>query len=126
MDYIPGPDAEKLQWLINASNYVSGNAAALGVSTSRASAFLTAVTTFNTDLQNHETAGAAARAATATKDASGDAAVQIAREIAAAAQANPEVTDAMKAEMGITVRDQTKTPGPTPTVELSVAPLNFL
>jgi hypothetical protein len=115
-DYIPGSDADCLQFLTNAGSYINANAAALGVPTARATLLMTQITAFGSALGTHTTAQAAAQGARASKDASKQAVVVTAREIIATIQTNTAVTPAQKEAMGIPVHDSSRSPVPPPTV----------
>jgi hypothetical protein len=92
------------------------------VGTSRANAFDQAVGDYEAALDVHDAAQATARMRTDEKDAAKDLAVSQAREVAQIVQSNPAVTDAQRAAMGITVRDQSKTPVPPPSAVPAVIP----
>ena len=114
-DFIPNRDAECLAWMHANSTYVSANAVALGVGTTRATAYLDAVGVFDNAVSDQQTALAAARAATDSKDASRVDAEALAREVAAIIQSNPAVTDAQRNAAGLPVHDESRTPVPPPT-----------
>jgi hypothetical protein len=114
-DYIPKPDAQAADWMFNNASYVSANAAALGVGTSRATLYTDLVDTFRSSLDAHLVAQDAARAATLSKDDARAAAQSAAREIAQIIQTNPAVTDQQRASAGLPVHDDSRTPVPPPT-----------
>ena len=114
-DYIPDSDAEFNPWQDTFCTNVSANNTALGVSagdvsilnankSNRSSSYTTAITDANT-----------AKASNQTKDNNRAAHEAKIREIVVQIQANPNVTDAQRAALGITVPKGTRTPSAIPT-----------
>ena len=115
IDYIPAADTAFSVWLDNFVTYAGANLAALGL----AAGDLTPVSSTNniwkTALQQHVAAQAAAASATQGKDAARAAATAAVRALVRRLQAAPEVSDAERAGLGITVPDATPSPVGPPT-----------
>ncbi len=116
-DYIPGADGAFDAWQVNFVTYASANAAALGLDPLVDIPPLTAAqATWATDLPANTAAQAAAQAARQAKDAARGTFEGVIRPLVARLQASPEVDDAERQALGITVRDTIPTPvGPPET-----------
>ncbi len=115
-DYIPAPDGDFDTWQTNFLAYATANAAALGLDPLVDIPPLTAAQgTWSTDFGANASAQAAAQAARQTKDAARDAYVGLIRPLVVRLQASPEVDDAERAALGITVPDRIPTPVGIPT-----------
>ena len=113
-DYIPGPDANFQAWQSNFVIYANANLAALGLVAADMTPVTTAQTGWATAFPAHVAAANAAKAAKQTKDEARAAYVATIRPLVRRLQASPLVSDAEKANLGITVA---ATPAPigTPT-----------
>ena len=125
-DYIPRSDEEKAIWLNQFSNWLLANGASHGFSVAEMDAMRAAATVAMDALTDMETARAAARAATAAKNTAMGAAVALARENAQRLQNWPTVTDADRADAGITVPDTTPTAADPDAILTVSAPLLLL
>ncbi|MEW6027153.1 MAG: hypothetical protein AB1599_07660 [Planctomycetota bacterium] len=109
-DYIPKTDALFDEWFRNFATNVGPIATALGI----APAFVTAVTAAYADWQvkypAHQTAQAAARSAAEAKDESRDNGKATIRDLAGMLQSHPDMTDAQRALLKLTVPDLEPTP----------------
>jgi hypothetical protein len=105
-DYIPRPDAEFLTWSQNFAMVLGTNYAALGLTQPQSTAITTAQITFMGSLTAHNTAVQNAAAAKQTKCANRETFEEAIRALVRQIQANPSVTDAQRAALGITVRDE--------------------
>lgn len=114
-DFIPKSDADFDAWQINFINYASANAAALGLSSAQMTQLGTLSTNWDDDYAASQTAQSAATAAVQGKNGSRDAEEAYLRVLTAQIQANPAVTDAQRAALGITVPGSAPTPPATPT-----------
>jgi len=107
--YIPNTDEGKIVWLTQFTNWLTANGGTYGFNTGEINAMQTATSTATTSFTAHETAKAAARAATADKNHDIGAAISLARQDAQRLQTNPNMTDAARAEAGLTIPDDIKT-----------------
>jgi len=115
MDYLPGSDSNYLAWVQNFQAYVAANLAALNLAAGDLAPITAGMNDFDADLSAHVTAKAAAMAAKQTKDdARRDLTASI-RPLVRRIQSNPNVTDAQRAAMAITVPDVNPSPVNTPT-----------
>lgn len=108
-DYLPGPDADYQAWVSNFVTYANANLAALGLVAADMTPITTAQTAWNTGFAAHIAAKQAAQAAKQTKDENRAALTANLRPLVRRLQASPQVSDAEKASLGITVAQQ---PGP--------------
>ncbi len=105
-DYLPGPDADYQAWVTNFVTYANANLAALGLVAADMTPVTTAQTAWNTGFAAHVAAVAAAKAAKQTKDESRAALTGNIRPLVRRLQASALVSDAEKAGLGITVRQE--------------------
>jgi hypothetical protein len=110
-DYIPKEEANKVLWLENFSTWVTANGATHGLSPAEIGDLGTTISVASTSVTNNTTAQAAARAATAAKNTALGGAVDMARDFAQRLQNDPNMTDEDRAAAGLTIRDETPTPG---------------
>ncbi len=111
-DYIPGPDAEFDAWQQNFVAYANANLAALGLVAGDMAPITAAQTTWTAAYPAHVSAQAAAESATAAKDGARVSYVFQLRLLVKQLQASPEVDDAERAALGITVPDPGAPIGP--------------
>lgn len=114
-DYLPGPDSNYLAWVQNFQAFVAANLAALNLTAPDLAPITAGMNDFDADLSDHIAAKNAAMAAKQNKDGSRRDLTADIRPLVRRIQANPNVTDAQRAAMGITVPDSTNTPVGTPT-----------
>lgn len=105
-DYIPGSDANFQAWQSNFVTYANANLAALGLTAADMAPVTAAQSTWATAFPAHVAAVAAAKAAKQTKDEARAAYVSIIRPLVRRLQAAPQVSDAERAALGITVRQE--------------------
>jgi len=115
MDFIPGPDPLFIEFAKRFKIYISANFAALGLSLLNSTALEAAFTLFNAKYTLYLEAQSALEAALQDKKSSKSPLEAMIREFSKIIQANPSVTNAQKAELGITVPKETRTPSPVPT-----------
>ena len=108
-DYIPGPDASFQAWQSNFVTYANANLAALGLTAADMAPITAAQGGWATAFPAHVAAVNAAKAAKQTKDEARAAYVAVIRPLVRRLQAAPQVSDAERAALGITVRQE---PGP--------------
>jgi hypothetical protein len=113
-DYIPGPDASFQAWQDNFVTYANANLVALGLTAPDMAPITAAQTDWAAAFPAHIAAAAAAKAAKQTKDEARRDYVAVIRPLVRRLQASPQVTDAEKASLGITVA-QTPAPIGAPT-----------
>lgn len=114
-DYIPAGDRDFDAWENNFVAYATANAAALGLDPLVDIPPLTAAeSTWDADFVALTTAQAAAQSARQAKDAARDAFEAVIRPLVARLQASPDVSDAERARLGITVPDRIPTPAEIP------------
>lgn len=115
MDFIPKADADFYNHAKQYNEYVKINYAALGLTQDDATKLDNAFIRFENDYNANLAAIAAAEASVQTKNSSRSTLTNLIREDTKVIQANPGVTNAQKAELGITIPKETKTPAPVPT-----------
>lgn len=123
-DYIPRDKAGRAAWLANFAAKLQSNQAALGLKNDQVSAITdkqTALTTAAQELADAEATFNAKQAAFNTAD---EEAVRAARAQVRQIQANPNVTDALRAELGVPIRDTTPT-APAPLTSRPVLTIDF-
>jgi hypothetical protein len=112
---IPPADEPFNTWVVPFSGYVTTNAVAMGVAPADAAALAAKVTTWNSMFPTHNTARAAATAATTNKNLSREGIEALARPLIQQLQASTTVTDAQRNLMQINVRSTAHTPASVPT-----------
>jgi hypothetical protein len=117
-DYIPGPDANFQAWQSNFVTYANANLAALGLVAADLAPITAAQTTWATAFPAHVAAVAAAKAARQTKDEARSGYVAVIRPLVRRLQASAQVSDAERAALGITVRQEPAPIGPPTTSPL--------
>lgn len=115
MDFIPEADADYYNYSKLYNAYVKVNFAALGLTLDDTTKLDGAFVRFESDYNAKLAADAAAVAAGQTKNSSKSTLTDLIREDTKKIQANPGVTNAQKAELGVTVPKETKTAAPVPT-----------
>jgi hypothetical protein len=115
-DYIPDTEGPFDAWQGNFIAYAVAHAAALGLDPAVDIPPLTAAgAAWTNDRAAHVAAKAAASAAWQAKRDSHRALIAVIRPLVARLQAAPEVNDAERQALGITVRDRVRTRAPAPT-----------
>jgi hypothetical protein len=120
-DYIPAADAEFHAWQQNFVSVANANLAGLGLVAGDMTPITAAQTTWGTTYPAHVTAAAAATSARTAKDGARAAYVALLRSLVRRLQASPQVDDAERAALGITVPDPGSTPVGPPTSRPVVA-----
>lgn len=115
MDFIAKSDADFYNQAKQYNEYVKINYSALGLTQDDATKLDNAFIRFENDYNANLAAIAAAEASVQTKNSSRSTLTNLIREDTKVIQANPGVTNAQKAELGITIPKETKTPAPVPT-----------
>lgn len=115
MDFIAKSDADFYNQAKHYNAYVKVNFAALGLTLDDATKLDAAFLKFENSYFAHLAAIAASEAASQTKTSDKSSLISIIREDTKVIQANPSVTNAQKAELGVTVPKETKTAAPVPT-----------
>jgi len=113
-DFIPKPDSDFNNWVINYSDYVRTNFAALGLTAGQNTALQALLTRWQTDYPAHIAGQATARSLTQKKDTTRDQLEVSVRELTGIIQSTGTVTNEQKASLGITIQKDTKTPTPIP------------
>src|SRR5215467_5112689 len=116
-DFIPHADDEFSVFINNFVNYVTAHAVNLGVPPATATALSNGLLLWTDSLAAHETAQIAATSARTTKDSARDALTIITRTTARSIQANPTVSDEIRALIGLPIRDDGRTRPPVPTTK---------
>ncbi len=115
-DYIPNPDDQFDTYVVEKfAPYAATNATALGLSSAQTAALAAKAQAWGYSWTGFNNAESALVSATQDKDAKRKDLEDEIRAIATTVQANPAVTDAQKAALGVTVRKGTKTPVSVPT-----------
>lgn len=114
-NYIPRPDGDFSAWAQHYYDAVSKFYEEQGFDQELLTPLKKALDTWNGLYPAHVKAQAAAEGARQAKDAARAALEKEVRPVTNFVQGYPKTTDADRAEIGITVRDTSKTPSPTPT-----------
>jgi hypothetical protein len=114
-NYIPRPDGNFSAWANHYYDAVSKFYEEQGFDQELLTPLKKALDTWNGLYPAHVKAQAAAEGARQAKDAARAALEKEVRPLTNFVQGYPKTTDADRAEIGITVRDTSKTPAPTPT-----------
>ncbi len=119
-DYLPGPDNDFTSWTDNFVAYANANLAALGLVAGDMVPVASANTDWKTSLADHVAAAAAAKSARQTKDEMRATLEGLIRPLVKRLQASPEVDNAERQSLGITVPDTISTPVGAPSSTLIV------
>ena len=114
-NYIPRPDGDFSAWANHYYEAVEKWWSVQGFNKDELTNLKKALDTWNGLYPAHVKAQAAAEGARQAKDAARVALEKEVRPVTNFVQGYPKTTDADRAEIGITVRDTSKTPSPTPT-----------
>lgn len=118
---VPTKPSAYTLWLANFNTVAGANAATLGLSQTDMTALNNSATGVNTAIAGDVTAAASAKAAVKTKQATLRASEKLLRTYVKRLQINPAMTDALRKQMGLPVRQPaTKTP-PTVPAALTVS-----
>ena len=125
-DYIPTSDAEFLAWSTNFFTVLNANLATVGLTAADVTPHTTAQTAFATAVTDQVAKQAALDGSVATKKTRRSAYATPLRPLVKRIQAHPGMTDALRAQLGITVPTRTKrrrSPGPElPLLRLETRP----
>jgi hypothetical protein len=113
-DYIPSSDSELIEFAMNFINRISGNEAELGLTAADTTAITALRSTFNLSYIDNNTTQMSARSTREKKDADREPLVAKLREAAQRIQNSPNVTDAQRAELGLTIRQTSSAPTGAP------------
>ena len=108
-DYIPGSDTGFQAWVDNFATYASAHLAELGIALPDIIPITVGRTDFDTKMSANVTAQQAAQSARQAKDDSRDSLESAVRQLVSRLQVSPNVEDAERAALGITVRDTVRT-----------------
>lgn len=111
-DYIPGPDADFQAWVANFVTYANAHLVDLDLDAADMLPITTGQTAFNTAFAEQIAARTAAQGATQSKDDRRADLTAAVRPLVRRLQASPDVTDAEKAALGITVAAEPSPIGP--------------
>ncbi len=118
-DYIPSSDLDYQAWLLNFVTVANANLAALGLVAADMTPVTTAKTPFDAAIPDVVTKQKALSQAVQNKLAVRKTSVTSVRAVVRKLQANPAVTNALKAQLGITVKDTNPSPSaPVPPTDL--------
>lgn len=118
-DYIPYKDTEYQAWLVNFAAVMGLNLTTLGLSAGDLTSITALKSSFDLMMNEYTAKQVAAEAATQAKDTARKAAVDKSRELAMRIQAKVDVSNALKAQLGLTV------PGMHPTPSEPIAPTDL-
>jgi len=111
-DYLPTTDSEFQTWAANFTSVVQANLTALGLSATEIGALDNVVDEFATRLSSTNTSRIALEAAVQAKKTARVQAERDIRGLVQRIQANPNVSDTLKASLGVTVRENTRSSTP--------------
>lgn len=113
-DYVPGPDPDFNTWQANYFDYLNANLTALGLATTDLTALAGAQTDWVTAYTAQVAAQASAQGASQTKKAARETYERLLRGMTQRLQAQPNVSDAHRAGMGVSIRETGRTPAGVP------------
>lgn len=113
-DYIPRTDAEFTSWQENFLSYVNANLAALGLKEGDVVSLKDSQGAWTTAYSNHTHAQATTESARQTKVASRKSYETLVRSLVRRLQGMPDITDAQRAGMQITLRETARPAGLVP------------
>ena len=113
-DYIPTSDTIYQDWLANFISVANTNLVSLGLLATEISPLSTEKTSFDTAITDLQTRKAAMKSATQTKDTLKKSTIAKARALVKRIQAKAEVTNALKAQLQITVPGNAPVPPEIP------------
>ena len=125
-DYIPNKEPAKILWLWNLVVWITANGLAHGFTLAEVCKFYATVLQAKLAADNNVTKQAAARAATAAKNAAFATAIAMARDNAQRLQNDPTMTNADRAAAGLSVPDAIPTSTPLDEVMTIAPPLILL
>ncbi|HEX8138350.1 MAG TPA: hypothetical protein VF544_12230 [Pyrinomonadaceae bacterium] len=114
-DYIPGSDSDFNTWQSNFMTYVGANLAALGLTAADLAPLTSGQSEWATSYAAHVAAQTAAEGAQQTKKQTRDLFETTLRSLVRRIQGQPTLTDAQRAEMGISLRETPRTETGVPT-----------
>ena len=116
-DYIPRSEAERIAWLKHFDAWMAAHGASKGFTPAELTALNTDVTEADSAYEDSGVKEAAYRAGIQLKQHSIADATGLSRDYVKRLQANPTMTDAERADAGITVPDTTPTPADPDAIE---------
>jgi hypothetical protein len=122
--YLPAKDADLAQWAINFSTLITANFVTYGLTTGQQSTFATLRTSFVSALATATNVSTRTKSTVAAKNAARALMLANARTLASIIQGNPAVTNQMRQDLQLTVRDRSPSPVGPPTSAPIVTPLN--
>ena len=123
-DYLPTREADLVQWSSTFGAYITANAAAVGLSAAQATAYNGLQVAFSDAWALANANATRTPSSIETKDGAKDALISGPdgiRALVPIVQAFPGTTNAMRRDMGLTVRDSEPTPVPAPTLPPDLA-----
>lgn len=117
MNYIPQRDADARDWYNNFNVVVAANLAALGLVAGDASPINAAAGTYSTAYTVAVNPSTRNASTVAAKDAAKANASFVIRPFAQRIQANPNVTNLLRVQLGLTIRDRAPTRNPAPVTQ---------
>lgn len=114
-DYLPRTDADFSDWLHNFTTYANANLVPLGLVAADLTPIQTASTDFDSAMSANDAMQAQAQGTRTTKDGKRSTAEDLVRSLVARIQSHPDVTDAQRNSLGITVRATSRTAVGAPT-----------
>jgi len=121
-DYIPTTEAERIAWLLHFNTWMQANGASYGFSAQELTELDTLATTADTDFVDCAEKEASYRAGVQAKKHSLADAIALSRADVRRLQADPNMTDAVRAQAEITVPDETPTPQSDDAIEEETPP----
>jgi len=112
--YLPAREADLVTWVENYNLMVQADAAACGLSLDQATAYQTAQQAFSSAYATANHPSTRTPGAIETKNTAKQAVIELTREYVAINQAYPGMTNTLRRDLGITVRDDQPTPVPVP------------
>jgi len=122
-DYIPQRDAEKLAWMKTFGVWLSAHGTDHGLTSQQISDYLALYVDAESKYEAHNLAKDAAQAAASAKNIGIGEAEAEARDLAQILQQNPDMTDPLRLEAGLTAPDTSPTPIAPGIIEELLPPL---
>lgn len=113
-DFLPKRDSELVTWSNNFDTLITASAPSYGLTVAQASAYNTLHDAFVSAFQVSSNPSTNSHSSVVVKNDAREALVDNARTLAGIIQANPDVTNQQRSDLGLTVRDTEPTPIPVP------------
>src|SRR5690606_8227498 len=113
-DYLPAREGDLLRWASNFSDRINEDPEAYGLSVEQAGAYEARRAAFESALRAARDPSTNSSSNITSKNLAKEALVSMTLPLARLINANPDVTEAQRADLGLTVSDRRRSPWPAP------------